>query len=408
MNKKHFLTAFSLIAFGSLTIPLSAQWADTDGDGARDDWEVQNGSDPLSAASFPKPASKKVNVKAFTNIEESGISPNKTYTHAISGGSSVTVNSVIFNELTPNSTPANFSWDTSGDGNKGSGVALNDWNTDASGITDNDLNSLLSGFTYSIQRWSSLTAPQKYTLNGLTKGQLYEVRFYIRVWDKFNSCCPVDLIFSNGNEIVQPWGALPINRPDYVLGNQNRDSAFYISFRYRARKNDLVVDASMNPNLPWGSGSFHMYAMTNEVVQDTDGDGLSDYEEINVYHTDPSKADTDGDGLRDDEEINVNHTDPNKADTDGDGFLDNYEILSGKSPLDAADKPALLAEARTAIEFSFPSALGKSYQIQASTDLNTWTVVEDSVAGTGEGITRFYSTRNQPRRFFRVEEISAL
>jgi hypothetical protein len=78
MTKKHFLTVFSLIAFGLLTIPLNAQWSDTDGDGARDDWEVQNGSDPLSTASFPKPASKKVTVKAFTNIEESGISPNKT------------------------------------------------------------------------------------------------------------------------------------------------------------------------------------------------------------------------------------------------------------------------------------------------------------------------------------------
>ncbi|MFT5110517.1 MAG: hypothetical protein ACI9UA_006173, partial [Pseudoalteromonas tetraodonis] len=42
-------------------------------------------------------------------------------------------------------------------------------------------------------------------------------------------------------------------------------------------------------------------------------------------------------------------------DTDGDGFLDGYEILTGKLPLDPLDRPALVAEARTAIEFTFPA-----------------------------------------------------
>lgn len=36
---------------------------------------------------------------------------------------------------------------------------------------------------------------------------------------------------------------------------------------------------------------------------DTDGDGLSDYEEINIYHTDPASKDTDGDGYTDKEEL---------------------------------------------------------------------------------------------------------
>lgn len=36
---------------------------------------------------------------------------------------------------------------------------------------------------------------------------------------------------------------------------------------------------------------------------DTDGDRLSDWYEINVYHTDPHNADTDGDGKNDGEEI---------------------------------------------------------------------------------------------------------
>ena len=51
---------------------------------------------------------------------------------------------------------------------------------------------------------------------------------------------------------------------------------------------------------------------------DSDGDGLSDADERNVfYHTDPHNPDTDGDGLGDGQEVKVYHTDPLKADTDG-------------------------------------------------------------------------------------------
>lgn len=42
---------------------------------------------------------------------------------------------------------------------------------------------------------------------------------------------------------------------------------------------------------------------TNPEVADTDGDGLSDYEEVKIYQTDPLKTDTDGDGYKDGEEV---------------------------------------------------------------------------------------------------------
>ena len=145
---------------------------------------------------------------------------------------------------------------------------------------------------------------------------------------------------------------------------------------------------------------------TNPKRADSDGDGLSDPAEIQTHLTNPNLADTDSDGLSDGAEVNTYGTLPKVGDTDGDGFLDGYEVLTGKSPLNILDKPALVAEARTAIEFTFPSALGKTYRIEDSLDLTTWGTVESGITGNGGQIQRFYSTRNVPKRYFRVEEVA--
>jgi uncharacterized repeat protein (TIGR02543 family) len=143
---------------------------------------------------------------------------------------------------------------------------------------------------------------------------------------------------------------------------------------------------------------------TNPKRADSDGDGLSDPAEIQTHLTNPNIADTDNDGLNDGAEVNTYHTLPKVGDTDEDGFLDGYEVLTGKLPLDPLDKPALVAEARTAIEFTFPAAIGKTYRIESSTDLSTWGPVESGIVGTGAQVQRFYSTRGLPKRYFRVEE----
>jgi uncharacterized repeat protein (TIGR02543 family) len=144
---------------------------------------------------------------------------------------------------------------------------------------------------------------------------------------------------------------------------------------------------------------------TDPKSADSDGDGLTDPAEIETHRTNPNIADTDSDGLRDGEEVTTYRTNPHAGDSDGDGFLDGYEVLTGKSPIDSADKPALVADARTAIEFTFPAALGRTYRIESSIDLETWLIVESGIAGNGGAVQRFYSTRGQPKRYFRVEEV---
>lgn len=100
------------------------------------------------------------------------------------------------------------------------------------------------------------------------------------------------------------------------------------------------------------------------AVVDTDEDGLTDDDEVNVFGTDPEVFDTDGDGvgdgdeveagtdplvaeeaeavdtdedgLTDDDEVNDIGTDPEVFDTDGDGVDDGDEVDAGTDPLDPA------------------------------------------------------------------------
>lgn len=61
---------------------------------------------------------------------------------------------------------------------------------------------------------------------------------------------------------------------------------------------------------------------------DTDGDGVADGDELNIYGAQPTVFDTDGDGLSDGQELFASGTDPLVWDTDGDGVGDGESALS--------------------------------------------------------------------------------
>jgi len=73
---------------------------------------------------------------------------------------------------------------------------------------------------------------------------------------------------------------------------------------------------------------------------DADKDRLINKRERRV-HTDKMKKDTDGDGLSDRDELVKYHTDPAAADSDGDTLSDGSEIQHGSNPLDPNDPPNL-------------------------------------------------------------------
>lgn len=75
---------------------------------------------------------------------------------------------------------------------------------------------------------------------------------------------------------------------------------------------------------------------TDPHNSDTDGDGLDDGAEVNDHHTDPTNPDSDGDGLDDGAEVNDHNTDPTHADSDADGIDDGHEVNDHNTdPLDS-------------------------------------------------------------------------
>ncbi len=88
------------------------------------------------------------------------------------------------------------------------------------------------------------------------------------------------------------------------------------------------ANPEVNPPLPFivqknKTKNFHK-------ALDSDNDGISDVDEINIYKTDPKKKDTDGDGLSDWNEILYFKTDPKSVDTNKNGIDDKTELNQKK------------------------------------------------------------------------------
>ncbi len=166
---------------------------------------------------------------------------------------------------------------------------------------------------------------------------------------------------------------------------------------------------------------------------DTDGDGLSDSDEINIYFTDPNNPDTDGDGLSDGDEIMTTITDPNNPDSDGDGLTDGqevltyftdplysdtdgdmvsdgYEVATGTDPLDPSSYyiriMAVQGQSQGRRVTFWPATTHNTYTLQwaASFSSGNWTNVpsQTSVSGATNGMMTLTDT-NAETGFYRVK-----
>ena len=102
----------------------------------------------------------------------------------------------------------------------------------------------------------------------------------------------------------------PLNKNQKIAAASLAVFAILIIVLWAAQlRNNIYGPFNSSPsgNLAATEATDQTQALKNK---DTDGDGLSDYDELNVYLTSPYLADTDSDGLSDSAEIK-NNTDPN-------------------------------------------------------------------------------------------------
>jgi hypothetical protein len=145
-------------------------------------------------------------------------------------------------------------------------------------------------------------------------------------WAKPNKNIHVSLICLHGSEM----------RANFLGQDYEFKKAFVVNdiknvrgeFEYTA--NLEVARSSLMPSILTVSCSDSLSARSvTESVQigfDTDGDGISDGAEIQLFHTDPDQQDTDRDGLFDGLEVMYGF-DPKDRDSDDDGEEDLMEAL---------------------------------------------------------------------------------
>ena len=102
---------------------------------------------------------------------------------------------------------------------------------------------------------------------------------------------------------------------------------------------------------------------------DPDGDGLSNYQELVLYETDPADSDSDDDGYLDGQE-QTEGTDPN----DSQSFPERKPIELRIEKLNA---PSLVIFAY------WTGEVGKTYRIEYAANFQNWNILDSGIKGTG-------------------------
>jgi len=199
----------------------------------------------------------------------------------------------------------------------------------------------------------------------------------------FDFCCSDETLSGTGNIVAAP---LFVNSP---FGP------------YRIGTGSPCVDAGTTDGAPNRD--------RDGIPRPLDGDGDSVPAcDIGAFEYAPSGQDSDGDGLSDYDEVYLYGINPSLADSDADGMDDNLEMIAGTDPADPSD--VFRVEAMDTAVYGecvilWKSVLGRRYTLRSTADLAQpeWPDVPDfiDVPGTG-GIMSYTADRHDSTRFYIV------
>ncbi len=389
---------------------------DSDGDGMPDDWEIAHGLDP-----FRNDANEDPDGDGLTNLQEynGGTSPLSNDSPATSTGVSAlfTVNTAIY--------PFSLTADTDGDGMPDwweQKYGLNPLVNDASGDADGDGVSNLGEYQQgrnpaaneSLTEVAAVSAA--FTLNTLearvdTDGD--------GIPDSWEIAHGSDPFRNDANE--DPDGDGRTNLEEYNAGtdplvNDWRGPSSAVSPLFLADTGGFTVSRTQDTDgdgMPdWWEIQYRLNPILNDAAGDADGDGISNVSEYNsgsnpivqdrppvigisgifLVDTGGRSFDSDSDGLPDWWE-KLYFNDPRAAnpltDTDGDGQSNYEEFIAGSNPLDAsstfriAGYQALRQTNGTQIVIHWASFEGNTYSLwSASVVQGPYSMVATNIVAT--------------------------
>lgn len=188
----------------------------------------------------------------FSDDAGTGISAQKTYTHALDFGSSLS---------NPSINGVAFTSTSSASGALENGCGWSNFPPDAaSGNTWAIASDSTSGIYQLLSDCNWNLGSGDMLLTGLTPGGYYDVRLYFRAWNlasERSNTLTFDPNGGSGRTI-----AVTIN-PDGVTENTD----FYLSYRYRADETgSLTIRLALANWSEWGVNTLHIYGLSNEEL----------------------------------------------------------------------------------------------------------------------------------------------